>query len=313
MASASLNKMTVPLASDQSASAQGLLMPKLKYRFRVLFQNFGVSNETTELTKQVVSVARPNLTFEEIALPIYNSTLKLAGRHTWADIACSVRDDASGSVMTLVGEQFQKQLDFLEQASAAAGIDYKFVTNIQILDGGNGATDKFVAKVKALISNHDFDGAIAECDRQKGSLANVVHEGILKYQFVQNDTTMDKEAKVHAIQKSIEEATALELPMLSKNMVVISTMASIGTLAGLIGTVVGMIRAFAALSAAGAPDTSALATGISEALVNTLVGILTSALAIIFYNYFSNRIDQITYAMDEAGFSIIQEFQASGK
>jgi biopolymer transport protein ExbB len=101
--------------------------------------------------------------------------------------------------------------------------------------------------------------------------------------------------------------------MLSKNMVVISTLASIGTLAGLIGTVVGMIRAFAALSAAGAPDTHALATGISEALVNTLVGILTSALAIIFYNYFSNRIDQITYAMDEAGFSIIQEFQSTGK
>ena len=124
---------------------------------------------------------------------------------------------------------------------------------------------------------------------------------------------MDKESKVVAIQKAIEEATALELPMLSKNMVVISTMASIGTLAGLIGTVVGMIRAFAALANAGAPDTSALATGISEALVNTLVGILTSACAIIFYNYFSNRVDQITYAMDEAGFSIIQEFQSTGK
>jgi biopolymer transport protein ExbB len=178
---------------------------------------------------------------------------------------------------------------------------------------GRGNTDKFVAKIKSLIAQHDFDGAIAECDRQKGSLANVVHEGILKYRFVQNDTAMDKEGKVHAIQKALEEATALELPMLSKNMVVISTMASIGTLAGLIGTVVGMIRAFAALSAAGAPDTGALATGISEALVNTLVGILTSALAIIFYNFFSNRIDQITYAMDEAGFSIIQEFQATGK
>jgi len=138
MASASLSRMSVPLASDQSAQDQGLLMPKLKYRFRVYFQNFGVNPATTELTKQVVSVARPNLTFEEIALPIYNSTLKLAGRHTWADIACSVRDDASGSVMTLVGEQFQKQLDFMEQASAAAGIDYKFTTVIQILDGGNG-------------------------------------------------------------------------------------------------------------------------------------------------------------------------------
>ena len=141
MASASLNRMTVPLASDQSASTQGLLMPKLKYRFRVLFENFGVTNSTTEMTKQVVSVARPNLTFEEIALPIYNSTLKLAGRHTWADIACSVRDDASNSVQRLVGEQFQKQMDFVEQASAAAGIDYKFMTRIQVLDGGNGTTE----------------------------------------------------------------------------------------------------------------------------------------------------------------------------
>ena len=187
----------------------------------------------------------------------------------------------------------------------------RFITIMKA--NGAGRTDQFVSKIKGLISNHDFEGAIAECNRQKGSLANVVHEGIVKYQFVQNDTTMDKEAKVHAIQKALEEATSLELPMLSKNMVVISTMASIGTLAGLIGTVAGMIRAFAALSAAGAPDTSALATGISEALVNTLVGILTSAFAIIFYNYFSNRIDTITYSMDEAGFSIIQEFQASGK
>jgi biopolymer transport protein ExbB len=187
----------------------------------------------------------------------------------------------------------------------------RFITIMKA--NGAGKTDQFVAKIKSLIANHDFEGAIAACDRQKGSLANVVHEGIVKYQFVQNDTHMDKEAKVHAIQKALEEATSLELPMLSKNMVVISTMASIGTLAGLIGTVVGMIRAFAALAQAGAPDTGALATGISEALVNTLVWILTSAFAIIFYNYFSNRIDQITYSMDEAGFSIIQEFQSSGK
>ncbi len=178
---------------------------------------------------------------------------------------------------------------------------------------GKGTTDKFVAKIKSLIANHDLDGAIAECNKQQGSLANVVHEGLEKYKFVQNDPTMDKEAKVAAIQKAIEEATSLELPMLSKNMVVISTCASIGTLTGLIGTVVGMIRAFGALAAAGTPDTSALSTGISEALVNTLVGILSSALAIIFYNVFSNRVDQLTYAMDEAGFSIIQEFQSSGK
>lgn len=178
---------------------------------------------------------------------------------------------------------------------------------------GSGAADKFVAKIKSLVGSGDLDAAIAECDKQKGSLGNVVREGLLKYKFVENDPTMDKEAKVAAITKALEEATALELPMLSKNLSVISTCASIGTLVGLIGTVVGMIRAFGALAAAGTPDTAALATGISEALVNTLVGILSSALAIIFYNFFSNRVDQITFAMDEAGFSIIQEFQVRAK
>jgi biopolymer transport protein ExbB len=178
---------------------------------------------------------------------------------------------------------------------------------------GRGKTDRFVAKIKNLVAAGDLQTAIAECDKQKGSLANVVREGLMKYEFVKNDPSMDKEAKVAAIQKALEEATALELPMLSKNMVIISTCASIGTLTGLIGTVVGMIRAFGALAAAGTPDTSALATGISEALVNTLVGILSSALAIIFYNLFSNRVDKLTYAMDEAGFSIVQEFQTHGK
>jgi len=150
MAVSSLQRMTVPLASDQSSSVQGLLMPKLKYRFRVMFENFGISKPTTELTKQVVSVARPNLTFEEITLPIYNSTLKLAGRHTWADVACSVRDDASGSVSKLIGEQLQKQMDFLEMASAASGIDYKFLTKIEILDGGNGAATPVVLETWEL-------------------------------------------------------------------------------------------------------------------------------------------------------------------
>jgi biopolymer transport protein ExbB len=178
---------------------------------------------------------------------------------------------------------------------------------------GRGNTDKFVMKIKELVASHNLDEAIAECDKQKGSLANVVREGLSKYKFVQGDSSMDKEAKVAAIQKSLEEATSLELPMLSKNMVVISTCSSIGVLVGLIGTVFGMIRAFAALSAAGAPDTSALATGISEALVNTAIGILSSTFAIVFYNLFSNRVDQLTYAMDEAGFSIVQEFQSSGK
>ena len=150
MAVSSLQRMTVPLASDQSSSTQGLLMPKLKYRFRVMFENFGVSTPRTELTKQVISFARPNLTFEEIALPIYNSTLKLAGRHAWADITCSLRDDASGAVSRLVGEQLQKQMDFLEMSSAASGIDYKFTTKVEVLDGGNGANEPVVLETWEL-------------------------------------------------------------------------------------------------------------------------------------------------------------------
>ena len=139
MATSSLTNMTVPLASDQSTSNQGLLMPKLKYRFRVTFQNFGVSTPVTELTKQVVDFSRPNVTFENIDLPIYNSTIKLAGKYTWADLTCNLRDDAAGNVSRLVGEQLQKQLDFAEMSSASSGIDYKFTTVFEVLDGGNGA------------------------------------------------------------------------------------------------------------------------------------------------------------------------------
>lgn len=133
----SLTKMSVPL-SDQAPGNQTLLMPKLKYRFRVTFLNFGVSQPTTELTKQVVDFTRPNVTFENIDVPIYNSTIRLLGKHSWADITCNLRDDAGGNVSRLVGEQLQKQLDFMEQASAASGIDYKFTTVFEVLDGGNG-------------------------------------------------------------------------------------------------------------------------------------------------------------------------------
>jgi hypothetical protein len=139
MTTASLTKLTVPLASDQSTSAQGLLMPKLKFRFRVTFLNLGVTQPTTELTKQVMDFTRPQVTFDNIDLPIYNSTIRLAGKHSWSDITCQVRDDAGGNVSRLVGEQLQKQLDFLEQSSAASGIDYKFTTVFEVLDGGNGA------------------------------------------------------------------------------------------------------------------------------------------------------------------------------
>ena len=144
MAVSSLSRMTVPLASDQSNPTQGLLMPKLKYRYRVLFENFGVSTPRTELTKQVMDFTRPEVTFDEIPLAIYNSTIKLAGRHTWTDLTCNLRDDAGGQVSKLVGEQLQKQLDFLEQSSASSGIDYKFLTRFQILDGGNGTAEPVV-------------------------------------------------------------------------------------------------------------------------------------------------------------------------
>lgn len=141
MATASLSKFTVPLSTNQSASAQGLLMPKLKFRFRVTFENFGVTQPTTELTKQVVDFTRPKLSFEPIELPVYNSRVYLAGKPTWETVTCTLRDDATGEVSKRVGEQLQKQFDFMEQASAASGIDYKFITRFEVLDGGNGASE----------------------------------------------------------------------------------------------------------------------------------------------------------------------------
>ena len=139
MAISSLSRLTVPLDSNSSASSQGLLMPKLQYRFRVSLENFGVSTPTTELTKQVVDVTRPNVTFEQITLDVYNSKVFFAGKHTWEPITLNLREDVSNNVQKLVGEQLQKQFDFFEQSSAASGADYKFVTRIEILDGGNGA------------------------------------------------------------------------------------------------------------------------------------------------------------------------------
>jgi hypothetical protein len=138
------------LASDQSASNQGLLMPKLSYRFRVIFENFGVSTPRTELTKQVIDFKRPTATFDDIVIPIYNSELKLAGKYHWSEVTCNLRDDASGAVSRLVGEQLQKQMDFLEMASAASGIDYKFTTRYEVLDGGNGAATPIVLETWEL-------------------------------------------------------------------------------------------------------------------------------------------------------------------
>ncbi len=178
---------------------------------------------------------------------------------------------------------------------------------------GTGRIETFIQRIRTLMANGDLDGASAECAKQRGSIANVVNAGINSYRLMANDKELDKERKIVAIQKELEEATTLELPMLSKNLVIISTIASIATLLGLLGTVMGMIRAFSALSTAGAPDAVALSTGISEALNNTALGIGTSALAIIMYNFFTSRIDSITYGIDEAGYSIVQSFAARQK
>lgn len=138
MAVASLSKFTVPLANDQSASSQGLLMPKLKYRFRATFINFGVTNPTTELTKQVVDIKRPNVNFNPITIDVYNSKVFLQGKPEWQETTINFRDDSTGQVAKLVGEQIQKQFDFMEQASAASGVNYKFRMEFDVLDGGNG-------------------------------------------------------------------------------------------------------------------------------------------------------------------------------
>lgn len=138
MATASQSLFNMTVASDNAGGNQGLLMPKLQFRFRVNFLNFGTNTSTIELTKQVIDCSRPNVQFTEITLPIYNSTMYLAGKHAWQTLSVNIRDDASNSVTKLVGQQLQKQMDFVEQASAASGQDYKFQTNIEILDGGNG-------------------------------------------------------------------------------------------------------------------------------------------------------------------------------
>ena len=140
MAISTLSKFTVPLANDQSSSSQGLLMPKLQYRFRCILENFGVSTPRSELTKQVVDVTRPDLNFEQITLDVYNSRVYMAGKHTWNPITMNIRDDVNNAVTKLVGEQIQKQFDFFEQSSAASGIDYKFTARIEMLDGGGGAS-----------------------------------------------------------------------------------------------------------------------------------------------------------------------------
>lgn len=174
---------------------------------------------------------------------------------------------------------------------------------------GKISMEAFVHQIETLIEQDRIDEAIALCDKQRGTLGNVVRETLTRLKLVRDDKALTKEQKIAAIQKAVEESLALELPMLEKHMTVIATIVSIATLVGLIGTVLGMIRAFAALATSGAPDAVALATGISEALVNTALGITTSTISTIMYNYFTSRIDDIVYRVDEAGFIITQTLQ----
>ncbi|RAJ10848.1 biopolymer transport protein ExbB [Chitinophaga skermanii] len=172
---------------------------------------------------------------------------------------------------------------------------------------------ELVRKVQYHLANKNVDAALAECDKQKGSVGNVLKAGLKKYKEMISNTELDTDQKLLTIKNEIEETTSLELPMMEKNLVFLSTIASVATLLGLFGTVLGMIKAFTAMSSSGAPDSSALALGISEALINTALGIGTSAIAIIAYNFFTTNIDSITYSIDESGFTLTQSFAANHK
>ncbi len=176
---------------------------------------------------------------------------------------------------------------------------------------GKGSIEKFVAAVKECLKKNDIAGAEALCKKQKGSVAAVVAASLVSYKEMDANTVLTKEQKIANIQKQVEEATALEMPALQQNLPIVATLTTLGTLVGLLGTVMGMIKSFQALAQSGAPDSTELSTGISEALINTAFGIATGAFAVISYNFYSNKIDTLTYAIDEIGFSIVQTFAAT--
>ncbi len=188
----------------------------------------------------------------------------------------------------------------------------RFLTITKAL--GKGSIADFVRKVQYHLANKNVDAALQECDKQQGSVGNVMKAGLRKYKEMISNNELDTEQKVLSIQKEVEEATALELPMLEKNLVFLSTIASVATLIGLLGTVIGMIRAFSSLGdQGGSSAANDLAKGISEALYNTALGIGTSAVSIIMYNVFTTRIDSITYGIDESGFTLTQSFASNYK
>lgn len=174
---------------------------------------------------------------------------------------------------------------------------------------GSGSISEFIRKVQYHLANKNVDAALAECDKQKGSVGNVMKAGLRKYKEMITETGISTDQKVLAIQKEVEEATALELPMLQKNLVFLSTLTSLGTLIALLGTVMGMIKSFSSLGEEGGSGAAAeLAVGISEALYNTALGIATSSVALLMYNVFTTKIDSITYGIDESGFTLSQSF-----
>ena len=176
---------------------------------------------------------------------------------------------------------------------------------------GKGNVTKFVAAVKKSLAANDIKGAQELCKKQQGTVAAVVAAALVSYEEMDKNTVLTKEQKILNLQKAVEEATALEMPSLQQNLPIVATMTTLGTLVGLLGTVMGMIKSFQALAQGGAPDSTELSTGISEALINTAFGIATGAFAVISYNYYTNKIDTLTYAIDEIGFSIVQTFAAS--
>ena len=176
---------------------------------------------------------------------------------------------------------------------------------------GTGSIAKFVTEVKKCLAKNDIAAAQELCKKQKGSVAAVVSAALNRYDEMDRNTVLSKEQKIATLQKEVEEATAIEMPSLQQNLPIVATLTTLGTLVGLLGTVLGMIKSFQALSASGAPDSTELSTGISEALVNTAFGIATGAFAVISYNFYTNKIDNLTYAIDEIGFSIVQSFAAT--
>ncbi len=174
---------------------------------------------------------------------------------------------------------------------------------------GKGNTTKFVADIKADLAKNNIDAAMQRC--RQGSVASVVYNTLVKYKEMDANTVLSKEQKLTTLRNEVEEATALEMPALSQNLPIVATLTTLGTLVGLLGTVMGMIKSFQALASSGSPDSTELSTGISEALVNTAFGIATGAFAVISYNFYTNKIDNLTYAIDEIGFSIVATFAAT--